>query len=127
MPSYTMEHIHLFSRDAIAAGKFYTDTFGVEAKEVKTSEGLPLCYIRLGGLIVLISTVEGDMQEMAADHTRQLGINHFALRVEDLDAVHEDLTAKGIQFTVEPKEIPGARIAFIQGPDRVSIEFVQYT
>ena len=122
-----MEHVHLFSKDAIAAGKFYADTFGVEPKEVKTSDGLPLRYMRLGGLAVLISTVEGDMQEMAADHTRQLGINHFALRVEDLDEAYADLKAKGIEFSVEPKEIPGARIAFFRGPDRVNIELVQYS
>ena len=74
MPTYTMEHIHLFSEDSIAAGKFYADAFGVTIREGRTWEGLPRCDLRLGGLIVLISTIEGDMQETVADRNQQLGI-----------------------------------------------------
>ena len=77
MPTYSMQHIHLFSKDAIAAGKFYTNAFGVETREAKTWQGLPRCDMKLGGLTVLISTVKGDLQETANDRNAQLGINHF--------------------------------------------------
>jgi lactoylglutathione lyase len=126
MPTYSMEHIHLFSKDAIAAGKFYADAFGVETREATTWQGLPRCDMRLGGLTVLISTVSGDTQETAADRNQQLGINHFGFRVDDLDAAYEDLKAKGVEFTSEPHDYRGAKIAFIVGPDRVSIELVEF-
>ena len=125
MPKYTMQHIHLFSRDAIAAGKFYADAFGAKTKEATTWQGLARCDMNIGGLTVLISTIEGDAQETAADRNAQLGINHFGVRVDDMDECYKDLTAKGVTFTSEPHEFRGAKIAFIEGPDRVSIEIVE--
>ncbi len=126
MPTYSMQHIHLFSKDAIAAGKFYANAFGVETREAKTWQGLPRCDMKLGGLTVLISTVKGDLQETASDRNAQLGINHFGVRVDDMDQAYTDLTAKGVEFTSKPHAYRGSKVAFIEGPDRVSIELVEY-
>ena len=126
MPTYSMQHIHLFSKDAIAAGKFYANAFGVETREAKTWQGLPRCDMKLGGLTVLISTVKGDLQETANDRNAQLGINHFGFRVNDMDQAYTDLTAKGVEFTSKPHKYRGGKVAFIEGPDRVSIELVEY-
>ena len=126
MPTYSMQHIHLFSKDAIAAGKFYANAFGVETREAKTWQGLPRCDMKLGGLTVLISTVKGDLQETANDRNAQLGINHFGFRVDDMDQAYTDLTAKGVEFTSKPHKYRGGKVAFIEGPDRVSIELVEY-
>ena len=126
MPTYSMQHIHLFSKDAIAAGKFYANAFGVETREAKTWQGLPRCDMKLGGLSVLISTVKGDLQETANDRNAQLGINHFGFRVDDMDQAYTDLTAKGVEFTSKPHGYRGGKVAFIEGPDRVSIELVEY-
>ena len=126
MPTYSMQHIHLFSKDAIAAGEFYANAFGVETREAKTWQGLPRCDMNLGGLTVLISTVKGDLQETANDRNAQLGINHFGFRVDDMDQAYTDLTAKGVEFTSKPHEYRGGKVAFIEGPDRVSIELVEY-
>ena len=126
MPTYSMQHIHLFSKNAIAAGKFYANAFGVETREAKTWQGLPRCDMKLGGLTVLISTVKGDLQETANDRNAQLGINHFGFRVDDMDQAYTDLTAKGVEFTSKPHKYRGGKVAFIEGPDRVSIELVEY-
>jgi catechol 2,3-dioxygenase-like lactoylglutathione lyase family enzyme len=126
MINYTMEHIHLFSTDAEVAGEFYADAFGIKTKMSKTWQGLPRCDMKLGGLTVLISTVKGDLQETAGDRNAQLGINHFGFRVDDMDEACTDLKAKGVVFTQEPADFKGGKIAFIEGPDRVSIELVEF-
>ena len=51
--------------------------------------------------------------------------SHFGLSVKEIDAVVAELKAKGAQFTMEPTTIrPGVRIAFLRGPEGVSIELL---
>ena len=126
MINYTMEHIHLFSTDAEVAGKFYAEAFGIKTKMSKTWQGLPRCDMKLGELTVLISTVKGDLQETAGDRNAQLGINHFGFRVDDMDEACAELKAKGVVFTHGPVDFKGGKVAFIEGPDRVSIELVEF-
>ena len=53
------------------------------------------------------------------------GLDHFGLTVSDIDAIVAELKAKGAEFTREPTTIrPGVRIAFLRGPEGVSIELL---
>ena len=54
-----------------------------------------------------------------------VGLDHLGLRVRNIDAVCDELKAKGAEFTIEPKTIrPGVRIAFVRGPQNVLIELL---
>ena len=56
-----------------------------------------------------------------------VGVDHFGLRVDDLDQAAEELKKAGVEFTMEPTSIaPNVKIAFITAPDGVSIELVQF-
>jgi lactoylglutathione lyase len=45
--------------------------------------------------------------------------------VRGIDGVVAELKAKGARFTMEPTTIwPGVRVAFMVGPDEVSIELL---
>jgi len=55
-----------------------------------------------------------------------LGLDHFGLTVNDIDAAVAELKAKGVVFTMEPATArPGVRIAFLTAPENVSIELIQ--
>jgi lactoylglutathione lyase len=55
-----------------------------------------------------------------------MGLDHFGLTVENIDAAVAELKGKGVAFTMEPKTIrPGVRIAFLTAPQNVSIELIQ--
>ena len=57
-----------------------------------------------------------------------LGLDHFGLRVDNIDAAYAELTQRGAVFTVPPRTIrPGVRIAFVQAPDNVRIELLERT
>ena len=48
------------------------------------------------------------------------------MTVENLDTAVSELKAKGVSFTMDPKEIrPGVKIAFLTAPQNVSIELIQ--
>ena len=110
-------HIHLKSADPDATFDWYEAAFG-GARE-RFAGMLPA--LRYGSVWLLIQNSRG--AEVAATTGR--AIDHLGWSFPDLDAAAVDLKAKGVKFTMEPRPYSNLRIAFIEGPDGVSIELVQ--
>ena len=61
----------------------------------------------------------------SAPSSPYMGLDHVGLIVTGIDAIADELKGKGAAFTMEPTTIrPGVRIAFLRGPENVSIELV---
>ncbi len=107
----------------MASGRFYERMFGATIEASKGANGLPRCNLTLGGQLILISTVDGSVTRTASGPHSGLGLDHIGLRVDNMAAAVAELKAKGAEFLMEPKG-QNTRIAFIKGPDAVSIELV---
>ncbi|MEL6062873.1 MULTISPECIES: VOC family protein [unclassified Methylobacterium] len=124
MQHYTCDHVHLRSRDAVAAATFYVQTFG--AREVKrVGDGaVQRVVLDLGGLTVFIE--QAPAGTAPAGPTPCLGIEHIGLRVADIEAAMADLEARGVPVRTGITERgPGLRIAFVEGPDGALIEILE--
>ena len=64
-----------------------------------------------------------------------LGLRHFALRVDDIDAVVPKLRAAGVEVWGEPVRVPGGvvqfdtgskRLVYLLDPDGVIVELAEY-
>lgn len=110
-------HIHLKSADPDATFDWYEAAFG--GSRERFADMLPA--LRYGSVWLLIQNSRG--AEVAATTGR--AIDHLGWSFPDLDAAAIDLKAKGVKFTMEPRPYNNLRIAFIEGPDGVSIELVQ--
>lgn len=118
------DHIHLRSLDPDAAARFYVDHLGATVTDRTETEKLYRVSIRIGELNVFIDRVPAGTTAAAARPHR--GLEHFGLKVKDLDVAVAELKAKGVEFTMEPVEFrPGLRISFIRAPDDVSVELLQ--
>ena len=124
MPEYRPHHVHLMSHDAMAAAAYYEKMFGAEVVASQGANGLPRANMTLGDQIMLISTVLENVTQTASGPHSCLGLDHIGIAVDDLGAAVADLEAKGAEFLMKPRG-PGGRIAFVKGPDFVSIELVQ--
>ncbi len=126
MVTYRYDHMHFRSEDPHAARKFWEDMFG--AKMIKESDlgGAPLFEMDLGGMYFLVSgKAEGENPVRTTSDPRY-GLDHFGLEVDDMDAAQKELTAKSAEWICEPWEIhTGVKIAFIKGPDNISIELAE--
>lgn len=120
----SFDHIHLRSLDPDAAGRFYVDHLGARLDGRIETEKLYRVTVAFPGLNIFIDRVpQGTNPSATRPH---LGLEHFGLKVADLDAAAAELKGKGIEFTLEPVDFrPGLRIAFIRGPDDVSIELLE--
>ncbi|MBO0740042.1 MAG: VOC family protein [Hyphomicrobiaceae bacterium] len=125
MAKFTYDHIHLRSPNPEATAAFYERMFGAEV--IRTlQQGKPRIDLKLGGANVFIAEVLPDGKVNPPPQTPYQGLDHFGLSVREIDAVVAELKAKGAQFTMEPTTIrPGVRIAFLRGPEGVSIELLE--
>jgi len=125
MAKFTYDHIHLRSPNPEATAAFYEKMFGAEV--IRTmQQGKPRIDLKVGGAnVFILPIVPGDKTNPPPTSPYQ-GLDHFGLSVTGIDAVVADLKAKGAEFTMEPNNIrPGIRIAFLRGPEGVSIELLE--
>ena len=127
MSRFTFDHIHLRTPDPEATAAYYEKIFGAEIVR-SAPHGQPRIDIMLGGAQIFVAPVTSDSDVAKPPVTPYQGLDHFGLTVSGIDEVAAELKTKGAEFTMEPTTIrPGTRIAFIRGPEGVSIELVDRT
>ena len=126
MPNYTYDHIHIRSQDPMATAQWYEKMFSAKIIESTQPDGSPRVDLDINGLTVFIMQVATDAPAPGADTEVSLGLDHFGLRVENMDATVAELTEKGAEFTMEPRKLrPGLIITYIVAPENVRIELLQ--
>lgn len=123
--SLSFDHVHLVAEDPRATAQWYVDKLGGEVWKSVEVKGAAQVYVRLAGALVIVRG-ERPGEAVAAKTGLEWGVDHFGLRVQgDFDAFCAGLRRKGVGFDLEPTDFnPTTRIAFIQAPDRVSIELL---
>jgi lactoylglutathione lyase len=125
MTDFRYDHVHLRSPDPDATAAWYAKMFGAEVIRSVMSNGIERTDIRLGGVNHFIAKVPESTDLAEKLENSFVGLDHIGPRVSNIDAVCEELKAKGAEFTTEPKTIrPGVRIAFVRGPQNVLIELL---
>jgi catechol 2,3-dioxygenase-like lactoylglutathione lyase family enzyme len=126
MPGYTYDHIHLRTRDPEATAEYYRTMFGAEVIESEQPDGQKRLDLDINGLTIFIARVPQGDDVPSAPSDPYIGLDHFGLRVDDLDEAAAELKRLGAEFTLEPRTIrPGVKIAFVRAPDDVRIELLE--
>ncbi len=125
MTIYAWDHVHLRSPDPEAAAQWFERVFGAEIIR-STQQGKPRIDLELGGAKIFIAEVQPGDQVNPPPVTPYQGLDHFGLRVSDIDAVAAEMKNKGVEFTKEPHvPRPGIKICFLRGPEGISIELLE--
>ncbi len=120
----SFDHIHLRSVDPDETGRFYVERLGARLSDrIETADSLRV-VVAFPGLRILIERVPPGTTAGATPPHR--GLEHFGLEVSDIEAAVAELMAAGVEFTMPvTARGPGLRIAFLRGPDDVSIELLE--
>ena len=123
--SFTFDHMHIRVPDPDATADWFGRVFGAEV--IRTmQQGQPRVDVKLGGAFIFIAPAGPGTGTNPNPANPYQGLDHFGLTVKGIDKVVADLKAKGVTFTMEPKDIrPGTRIAFLKTPDGVLIELLE--
>ena len=123
--TYTYDHLHLRSRDVVAAARFYVEALGARGTgRVGDAAAPSRIMIELGGVKVFIEQAPQDMPAGATPP--HVGLEHLGLTVPDIKAAVTDLAARGYPLVSGITELRAdLKIAFFDGPDGVRIELLQ--
>jgi len=126
MPRFAYDHLHFRSEDPHAARKFWEEMFGAKMVLQRELGGAPAFNMDLNGMAFIVSGRAKNENPIRVGSDPRYGLDHFGLKVDDMDAAAKELRAKGAEFICEPWELrPGVKIAFIKGPDDISIELAE--
>lgn len=124
MIAYSYDHIHIRSRAPMETARYFNKMFDAEIKESIQSDGQQRVDVNLNGLAIFIAKADDATPEALKDP--HLGLDHFGLRVNNLEEAVAQLKERGAEFSVEPHSIrPGVSIAFVRTPDDVRIELLE--
>ena len=138
-------HIHMLSKDPIAAGEWYIKEFGLvrrgrtpPSREPRLYKGFqigPSMSLTMDNVNIIIFPWEyaqkqwPDLWKDRTDFESTKGhvTDHIGFSVDNLDQTLERLKKDGVKVTDEPRSIAGGKVkfAFIEGPDHVRIEVVE--
>jgi catechol 2,3-dioxygenase-like lactoylglutathione lyase family enzyme len=128
-------HVHLLSEDPVAAGEWYKKYFGVTGyigpRKPRVYRGVhvePMASLQMDNVNIIIFPMEYARDAMARlwrdrkafEPTRGRVVDHLAFSVDNLSATLGRLRNDGVKISDESKSA-----AFIEGPDRISIELVE--
>jgi len=129
----SFDHIHIYSKNPAEAAKFYVQFLGGEKLYQKASDlGLRI-FISLGGQIIVIGPYPSDRVDSSSidpdkkPHQHQFGLDHFGIRVKNLETAVGELREQGVRILTESVSgSSGIKYAFIAAPDGVIIELTEY-
>jgi catechol 2,3-dioxygenase-like lactoylglutathione lyase family enzyme len=119
-------HIHIKSNSPRASADWWVSAFAfkIVADQERPRGRRMLTLESSNGIVFRISDPpEGDELPPGDAGVRE-GLEHFGFDSEDLDGDVARLTSLGATI-LETSEVPAARWAFLEGPDRVRIELIQ--
>jgi len=117
-------HIAIYTRDLARLEAFYTQTLGFAVARRWDAAGI--VFVDAGGM-----WIELTRQDATDDgsHPRALdqgvGLNHFALQVEDVDRAFQQFVERGVRVLSAPVNYENVRVAFLTDPDGNVLELIE--
>jgi lactoylglutathione lyase len=123
--TFHFDHIHIVSKDPKAVANYLHAMF--DAKVIETiQDGKPRIDLDLNGLTIFLFRAAAEDNLPACSPGRYLGLDHFGLKVKNLDEAAAELKRRGAEFVVEPHSPrSGLKMSFIRGPENVWIELLE--
>ena len=137
-----IRHTGIVVSDMHTSLRFYRDLLGMEVwadfqddsqmiQDVTGVKGAKVWMVKLkaedGVSIELLQYLSHPQAVPEPRRACDIGCNHIALQVDDLDSLHEKLLAEGIEFNVAPivSSEGFAKFTYCRDPEGVLVELVE--
>jgi len=142
MTIQNIRHVGIVVNDMSKVLNFYRDLLGMEVwadfkddssyiQLVTGVSGANVWMVKLrakeGGSIELLQYISHPQDVTTPLRSCNIGCNHIALQVDDIDVLYTKLLKHGVKFNTPPIESPdgGAKITYCRDPEGVILELVQ--
>ena len=122
---FGMNHIHIKAADPRSTAQWYVEKFGATIDAEAEMGGTLTVRTDLGGVRVNITQASSESLP-AGSSAPHMGLEHFGIETDDIDAAMTELERKGVKVLEGIRPLPnGMRIAFVEAPDNVRVEIMQ--
>ena len=126
MAFFAFDHVHLRSANPLKTAQWYHRMFGARILETPQAGGTNRVDLDFGNLMVFIQGPLPAGEEAQGLKAPHYGLDHFGVRVENLERAIAELKSKGAEFVSELRTLPnGVKISFVRGPEDVRIEVLE--
>ncbi len=115
-------HVAILSRNVPELASFYCEKFGVIARWRWPNTGI--VFLDMGDTQIEL-VPQRNPTGAPPEFLQGVGLNHIALRVENIDQLYEELVASGVEPIEGPTSFEDVRIAFLKDLDGNIVELVQ--
>ncbi|MFA6984096.1 MAG: VOC family protein [Sedimentibacter sp.] len=126
---FGFDHLAITVSNLQQSIRFYRDVLGfkVLGQLIQDDGNFIIVYLDMGNNKVLeLFNFTEKGEPITTYNDKNIGIKHFAFKVDDVDETYRYLKAKNVEFTMEPTDAEGGvRIAFFKDPDGILIEIIQ--
>ena len=123
MPKVTK--ICIRCKDLEKSYKFYKDMVGLKEFSLGPEFSGHAKFLREGD--VTLELVPADPDDKPPEVEEHSGINHFAFAVRNIEVVVDGLRKEGVNIISEPREAAkGMKAAFVEDPDGVRVELLEF-
>jgi len=124
-----VDHLAICCRDVAKLADWYCRTLGMQLigrHPASTSVVIGYGDSTRGGAMLELIEQKDDGPPRVEIPRFAPGVRHFALRVDDFDAAHDELTSRGIKFLGDPGVATGGgKIASFRDPEGNEVQIVQ--
>ncbi|MBI4332449.1 MAG: VOC family protein [Chloroflexi bacterium] len=121
---FYFDHVHLYAPDLRKTAAWYQEKLGARLVKETKNPRMAMLHLDLNGARIIIA---GPAQRPGPGPGEPYaGLEHFGLRVANMEAAIKELKDKGVRFLQELTVTPsGDKIAFMEAPDQTRIELTE--
>jgi lactoylglutathione lyase len=124
----TVDHIHLRCSDLDVTVAYYERMFDASVVARADAKGMPIITLEMGGGRFCFSPRREGVDIHVKPGEPAWGLYQIGLKVNDLDAALAELKDRGAVISRGPLNVmEGIRVLFVDAPDGVEIEVMEYT
>ncbi len=124
--AWRYDHTHFKCSDPEKTVAFFKEHFGAKELSRWESNGMPIIGLGISGLTYNFSPRRAGETVDEKSQPPRYGVYHIALQTDDLRGEAAKMKAKGVKFTMDVTQPnPKTLMAFVEGPDGISIELLQ--
>ena len=117
-------HIAIYTRDLARLEAFYTQVLGFPVMRRWDAPGI--VFVDDGGLWIELTRQDApDDGTLPRALDQGVGLNHFALQVDNVDEAFHELAGKGVCALAAPANYENVRVAFLADPDGNVLELIE--
>lgn len=118
-------HVGIKTTDVEGSLRFYCEFLGLDRLEDVEIMGKTFYFV--GNDTIKIEIEAGNPGDTQADPRTETGLYHLSFTVDDLEAIIARCREVGVNILLEPfASQPDRKTAFIEGPDGVFLQLIQY-